>query len=118
MSKQDRGGVRTAQNLEQKYNLGLVQKTAKQSAANVNRVEADLQAFMKEINSEVDDKAESGDIPTKVSQLENDEGFLTEVTEENLPTEYLEQLIATAIKNAYIEVENEAGGITVIIGHG
>lgn len=203
MSKQDRNGARTAQDLERKYDLGAIRDSTKQGADSLDRLEKELRTFAKEISDEVSKKAAKEDIPTKVSelendskyltavpaeyitetelnekgyltsvpdeyvtetelenkkyatqetlgkhtsdtvvhvtadertawngkaepkaiptkvsQLENDSKYLTEVTEENLPTEYIEELIATAIENAYIEVENEAGGITVIIGHG
>lgn len=48
MSKQDRGGVRTAQDLERKYKHMLVgaQKASEQSVEGVNKVEKELEDFV------------------------------------------------------------------------
>ena len=63
MSKQDRGGVRTAQDLERKYKRTLVgaQKASGQSEEGVNKVEKELEDFInvtnrhfKEMQEEID----------------------------------------------------------------
>lgn len=48
MSKQDRGGVRTAQDLERKYNTARMQKAVRQSVEGVNRVNQELGIFINE----------------------------------------------------------------------
>lgn len=52
MSKQDRGGVRTAQDLERKYKDKLVgvQKASEQSVEGVNKVEKELENFINTTN--------------------------------------------------------------------
>lgn len=45
MSKQDRGGVRTAQDLERKYNFAGMKKAIRQSEEGVNKVEKELENF-------------------------------------------------------------------------
>lgn len=46
MSKQDRGGVRTAQDLERKYDLAGTQKAARQSVEGVNKINKELETFV------------------------------------------------------------------------
>lgn len=65
MDKRDRGGVRTAQDLERKYNLIGVLKAAEQSVEGVNEVKQELENFANEtqehfyeLQSEVDDLSE------------------------------------------------------------
>ena len=48
MDKRDRGGVRTAQDLERKYNLIGIQKAVKQSVEGINKVENELTNFANE----------------------------------------------------------------------
>ena len=52
MSKQDRGGVRTAQDLERKYKHNLVgaQKASEQSVEGVNEVKKELENFINTTN--------------------------------------------------------------------
>ncbi len=45
MDKRDRGGVRTAQDLERKYGLAGIQKAVEQSAEGINKVESELTNF-------------------------------------------------------------------------
>ena len=65
MSKQDRNGVRTAADLERKYDLALVgmKKAVKVSEEGINKINAELESFMKsalhdfeELQAEVDGK--------------------------------------------------------------
>lgn len=46
MSKQDRGGVRTAQDLERKYDLAGIQKAAQQSVEGVNKISKEMETFV------------------------------------------------------------------------
>lgn len=48
MDKRDRGGVRTAQDLERKYNLIGIQRAIQQSAEGINKVENELTKFANE----------------------------------------------------------------------
>lgn len=66
MDKRDRGGVRTAQDLERKYNLIGIQKAVEQSVEGINKVENELTNFanttqqhfaeMQEANKELEAK--------------------------------------------------------------
>lgn len=46
--RQDRNGVRTAQDLERKYNLANIGKNSKQSELGINKVEKRLETFVNE----------------------------------------------------------------------
>lgn len=46
--RQDRNGVRTAQDLERKYNLAGIGKASKQSEMGINKVEKRLETFVNE----------------------------------------------------------------------
>lgn len=47
--RQDRNGVRTAQDLERKYDLANINRNSKQSAEGINRVDKKLEAFVNEV---------------------------------------------------------------------
>lgn len=46
LNKQDRGGVRTAQDLERKYNLAGIKKAVKQNEEGINKTNATLESFI------------------------------------------------------------------------
>lgn len=54
MSKQDRNGVRTAQDLERKYNIPNVQKALKQSEQGIVRINKSMEEFVAEVLEKFD----------------------------------------------------------------
>lgn len=77
MSKQDRNGVRTAQDLERKYNLADlvgIKKAVKQSEEGINKTNAELENFM---------KSTIGDIENLQSQID---GNITTYFYSGVPT--------------------------------
>ena len=70
MMKQDRGGVRTAQGLERKYNIGGMQKTTKKSERSIASVEQEMASNDKEfeaLKEEVNGKLET--VNTEMAEL-------------------------------------------------
>lgn len=52
--KQDRNGVRTAQDLERKYNMATMQKAVRQSEEGINKTNATMEKFVNEVTNKLD----------------------------------------------------------------
>lgn len=88
------------------YGLGLYEREDK---FNITGEENSLNANMEIIDGALKEKANNKDIPTKVSELTNDSGFLTEV---ELTEEQLTEITDAVIESQKIEIVNSIDEMT------